>query len=367
MSCLEIQKLGYFEFGNHMYDLVGQQRIPLNISVEITMRCNLRCKHCYIPPDVRTGAKEGELTLLELEQIFSEFSDAGALWLLITGGESLLRPDFLDIYNAAKRKGFIITIFTNGTLLNENIVQHFAEYRPFMIEISLYGATQETYERVTGIPGSFKRCRQGIDLLLKNGIPVRLKSALMTLNVHELVQMQQLSTRLGLKFRYDPVITSRIDGDHTPLKYQLPIETISEIESKDKARSKEWHTLYNAEVDLSDKAENMFICGAGRTGFHMDSYGKLSLCMTARHPQYDLRRGNFNQAWNVFFPKIIERQYTKSILCQECSLRSLCANCPAYAYIEVGDMEGVVPFLCELTHQREKIYNFSQSSLMQEL
>ena len=358
-----MQNLGYAIFGEQLYQRVGHQRIPLNVSVELTMRCNLRCKHCYIPLSSRVGTARNELSLAELTGYFEQFADAGTLWLLLTGGEPLLRPDFLEIYDAAKRKGFIISLFTNGTLLNERVVSHLAEYRPFNIEISIYGATQETYEQVTGVPGSFKRCMRGIEMILENNLPLKVKSAIMTLNQHELAQMKQLSQSFGLKFHYDPVISPGIDGDLSPLNYRLPVEDIAAIDAMDEDRAKEWRILYGTEVDLSDREGKMYICGAGRNGFHMDAFGRVSMCISAREPGYDLQTGSFSQAWDEFFPEILAMEYTKDIECESCDLRSVCSNCPALAYTEMGDLQGLVPFLCDLTHQREKAFHPSYISL----
>ena len=108
--------------------------------------------------------------------------DEGCRWLLLTGGEPFLRPDFLDIYTNANKKGLLLTLFTNGTLLTPRSADLLAERRPFAIEITLYGATQQTYERITGIPGSYARCRRGIDLLLERNLPLKLKTMVMTLN-----------------------------------------------------------------------------------------------------------------------------------------------------------------------------------------
>jgi MoaA/NifB/PqqE/SkfB family radical SAM enzyme len=200
MDCPSIQDLSYGSFSSYLHGRFSRERIPLNGSLEVTARCNLRCEHCYLPFSERKGSKEAELSLPEIQRLFSEIAEEGCLWLLLTGGEPFLRQDFLDIYDDAKKKGFILTLFTNGTLINESIADHLAEWRPIAIEISLYGATQEIYERVTGIPGSYSRCMHGIELLLERGLPIKLKSVLMTLNQHELEQMRQQSQGLGLEF-----------------------------------------------------------------------------------------------------------------------------------------------------------------------
>src|SRR6185503_239215 len=104
-----------------------------------------------------------ELTLDEHRRILDQMAAAGCLWLLYTGGEILARRDFLDIYTHAKRNGFLITLFTNGTMITEKVADYLAEWRPFSVEITVYGRTRATYERLTGVPGSYDKCMRGID------------------------------------------------------------------------------------------------------------------------------------------------------------------------------------------------------------
>ena len=229
-DCSGLSDLGYGEFSEWLHQKVGNQRIPISGSLEVTLRCNLRCQHCYIPGERRLSRKERELSLGEIQRILDEITDAGCLWLLLTGGEPLLRRDFLDIYTYAKRKGLLLTFFTNGTLVTRRIADHLAEWRPFNIEITLYGTTQETYERVTGIPGSYTRCRRGIDLLLERNLPLGLKTMVMTLNHHELDQMKVLADNLGVQFRFDPILNPAQDGSARPTYLRLTPEEIVGVE-----------------------------------------------------------------------------------------------------------------------------------------
>ena len=132
-------------------------RLPANGTIEVTRRCPLDCQHCYnnLPMGDKTGSREFSYKALPP---IDEIVEAGCLWLLFTGGEIFARRDFLDIYTHAKRKGLIITLFTNGTLITPQIADYLIQWRPFNIEITLYGATRETYERLTGVAGSFDRC-----------------------------------------------------------------------------------------------------------------------------------------------------------------------------------------------------------------
>jgi MoaA/NifB/PqqE/SkfB family radical SAM enzyme len=137
--------------------------------------------------------------------VLDEITEAGCLWLLFTGGEILVRKDFLDIYAHAKGKGLLINLFTNGVLVTEEIAAFLAGMPPFVIEISLYGSTPETYERITRVPGSFERCLRGIRLLKDRGLPLRLKTMVVTVNQHEIWEINRfVEEDLGLEFGLTP-------------------------------------------------------------------------------------------------------------------------------------------------------------------
>ena len=359
MDCPSLINVGYGAFSEYLHVKSNQERVPLNGSFEVTMRCNVRCEHCYLPLAQRAGSRQDELSLAEMERILAELAEAGCLWLLLTGGEPFLRKDFLEIYDSAKRKGFITSIFTNGTLLTEAIVDHLAEWRPFGIEISLYGATQATYERVTGVPGSYARCMRGIELLLERNLPLQLKSVLITLNQHELAQMKQFSESLGLEFRFDPLINAGIDGDLYPTQFRLAPEQILSFEIDDPDRSKSWPKAYEEYKNIEISSRQMYTCGAGRNAFHIDAYGKLSMCMTARTPSFDLRKGSFQQGWDSFMQDMLALEYSQLYGCANCELQLVCAQCPAMGLTEFGDPETRVPFICQLAHLRSEAFNVS--------
>src|SRR5690606_35940139 len=116
--------------------------------------------------------------------------------------------------------------FTNATLLTPRIADTLAVYRPSLVDITLYGATRETYERVTGVKGGFDACMRGIRLLQERGITFSLKTVVLTLNQHELAEMQDFAKLIGADFRYDGNIWPRLDGDFSPRQYQIPAEDL---------------------------------------------------------------------------------------------------------------------------------------------
>jgi radical SAM protein with 4Fe4S-binding SPASM domain len=355
-DCSSLPQLEYGQFSDWLHQKVGSQRIPIAGSLEVTERCNLRCRHCYIPTVQRAGSRRRELKLPEIERILVEITEAGCLWLLLTGGEPFLRRDFLDIYAAARRKGLILTLFTNGTLITRPIADYLAEWRPFKIEITLYGATQETYERITAVPGSYARCMTGIQLLVERNLPLGLKTMLMTLNRHELDRMQALADNLGAEFRFDPILNAALDGSNRPAGLRLTPEEVVAVEKTDPGRSRSWPERYRQTAGMEISGRPLYLCGAGKNSFHIDAAGRLSQCLTARNPSYNLREGNFSEGWEQFLPDLVTRQYSEAFPCRACALRMVCPQCPAIGATEMGNPEKPVDYLCRVANLRREAF-----------
>jgi MoaA/NifB/PqqE/SkfB family radical SAM enzyme len=123
-----------------LWERLRGKRIPLSFELEITARCNNDCRHCYINlPAGDRQALEEELSLEEIIRLADQALELGALWCLITGGEPLLRPDFPDIYLALKKKGLLISVFTNATLATQKHVKLFRDYPPRDLEVTVTG------------------------------------------------------------------------------------------------------------------------------------------------------------------------------------------------------------------------------------
>jgi radical SAM protein with 4Fe4S-binding SPASM domain len=353
MECPHTPVTGYGDFSKRLHDKAVGQRIPLAGSIEVTDRCNLRCVHCYINlPAADRQAQERELTCRELCGLLDQIVDEGCLWLLLTGGEPLIRSDFLHIYTYAKRKGLLITLFTNGSLVTPRIADHLAEWRPFAVEITLYGHTQETYEEVTGVPGSYGRCMRGIELLLERELPLKLKSMIMTLNRHEVWDMRAFAQGLGVDFRFDPVLNVRLDGDRRPAELRISPEEAVALDLADEQRVKEWREFCDKFWGPPPQPEHLYQCGAGVGTFHIDPYGQLSACLMSRVPSYDLRQGAFHEGWHDFMPQVRAQKWSRETPCRNCELLALCGQCPGWAQMEHGDQEAPVEYLCQIAHLR---------------
>jgi len=356
MECPHIPRVGYGEFGKRLREKIAGKRVPLAGSLELTFRCNLRCVHCYLG-DARAGIPgKNELSYGEICDLLDQIVDEGCLWLLLTGGEPLLRPDFLDIYTYAKQKGLLVTVFTNGTLMTPEIADYLRELRPFKLEISLYGRTKETYERVTGVPGSYERCLRGIELLLERDLPLRLKTIALTLNKREILAMKEYAKGLGLSFRCDPMVNAGLDGAGAPANFRLAPEEVLELDLADPERADGYRDFCEGFLTPPSKLEYVYVCGAGIRHFHVDPYGMLSVCIISRSRSYDLRRGSFHEGWQEFLPQVRYQRASDDYRCNQCELISLCGECPGWAQLEHGDQETKVEFLCRVAHLRAEAF-----------
>ncbi len=356
VDCEHIPIVKYGEFSKRIHDKVADSRLPIGGSIEITSRCNLFCAHCYINlPAGSDSEKEKELSYDEICHILDAIAEEGCLWLLITGGEPLLRKDFLDIYKYAKEKGFLITLFTNGTLITEEIADYLWDWPPFSVEVTVYGRTKETYERVTKVSGSFEKCMRGINLLLERKIPLKLKAVIMSLNFSEINDMKKWAEEdLGLPFRFDPLINLRLDGLDNPSHVRISSGDVVALDIYDEKRMKAWMEFCEKFVGPRTKKEKVFLCGAGINSFHIDSYGYLTPCVLVRSKKISLRNGSFKDAYYRWLPEIINQKSVKNTKCSTCEIMAVCGQCPGWSELEHGDMETPVEYLCEIAHLRAR-------------
>lgn len=348
MGCSLIPSLSYGELSESLHKEAVEKRIPISGGFELTYRCNLRCVHCYVEGE---GNVQKELSFEEICAILDEMANEGCLWLLITGGEPLIRKDFLDIYLYAKKKGFIITLFTNGTLINLDVIECFLEWPPFKVEITVYGASQETYEKVTQVPRSYDKCMSGINLLVENDIALQLKSMIMTLNKHEVRELKNLSKSLGMPFMFDPILSPKLNRSLEPRLYSLSSEEIVGLDLEDPQRLQEWKEYLKTSLQ-KPKSDSLYRCAAGQTTFFISPYGELQLCVISRTPSYNLKTGSFKVGWYDFFRNICQQKVREDFKCKECELVSICGQCPGWSYLEHGNYDTPVEYLCEIAHQR---------------
>jgi radical SAM protein with 4Fe4S-binding SPASM domain len=349
-----------------LWEKMSAKRALFSFDLELTARCNNDCRHCYI--NLPTGDREAqhkELSLQEIEAIADQAVELGALWCLLTGGEPLLRPDFADVYIMLKRKGLLVSVFTNATTIRAEHITLFKKFPPRDIEVTVYGASRETYERVTRRPGSYAAFVRGLDTLIEAGIRVRLKAMAMRSNLEEMEAIAAFArARTKDFYRFDQVLHLRFDGDprrNEEIKQErLTPEEVVALERADVERfgalQKGCDELIN--LDLTHTGcDHLFHCGAGNGSFSVGYDGTFRLCSSLWAPgtTVNLRETSLKEAWETLIPRVRDlRSQNAEFLatCRQCPIVSLCLHCAAHAYLETGAMDGATPYFCQVAHAR---------------
>jgi radical SAM protein with 4Fe4S-binding SPASM domain len=319
---------------------------PINeVALELTSTCNLRCIHCYLGHQTNVSSlKKRELSLKEIKRILDGLVDHGCMFLLFTGGEPFTRKDFFEIYEYAYKKDFVISLFTNATLINGKAVSFLKDHPPQYIEPTVYGMTEKTYEGITQVPGSYKRFWNGVNLLLDQSLPVGLKFILLQKNKHELFDFKNFCENKNLKYKSDPRISPRINLDKIPLNFSLTPEEAAELSF-----------VYADKQEWGKRKRKDIYCGAGETNAFISSTGQLCSCILLREydtgPHTDLRKTSLDDAWN----KLKNRpMYPVEKKCRTCHSFKYCFQCPARAYLTRGSYKKVDEFSCGFAQTLDK-------------
>jgi len=262
----------------------------------------------------------------------------------------------------------LVSLFTNACLITPDHVDLFKKYPPRDVEVTVYGVSRETYEKVTRKPGSYAAFRRGLNLLLENRIKVTLKAMALRSNFRELPAVAAFCRQHTKDFfRFDPFLHLRYDGNDSRnreiLAERLPSEEIVRIEQADEKRfgalKKNCEKFFIKRNSNSD-CRHLFYCQAGKNSFTVSPDGFFRLCASLWQSNcvYDLKKGTLAEAWNVLVPSV--RSLTSSDpqfleKCHSCPLINLCLWCPAHAHLESGRLDAWIDYFCQVAHARAEM------------
>jgi len=326
--------------------------------VELTYGCNLKCVHCYNP----THEAKNELSTEQIYRILDGLAAQGCLWIGFTGGELFTRRDVFEIFRYAKSLGFVISILTNATLITPERADQIRALNPYWVDVSIYGATAETYEQVTQVPGSFAKFVKGVDLLQNRGIPMFLKLVLMTLNAHEFEAMREFAVSRRLRYQVGAEIHPKVDGSKEPLAYRLSPEQQFEIWRKISGeqilenRRPSPEDALSQEEDRCGSAGQLFDCACGKSSAAITPHGKMNLCLSTYTPQYDLTTGTVAEGWERLVSLVASLKPGQDYKCSGCELARHCTRGTGHGWMEQERFNGpCIPHFRE-TAQRKAAF-----------
>lgn len=343
-----MKKLDANEFLGSLSATAAASRQPEGVTFELTYGCNLRCVHCYNPTH---RALPHELTTSEICSLLNQIVDLGVLTVTFSGGEPSVRPDIGDILRHARRQGLMIQLMTNATRITTSFIDLLREVWVSQVNVSIYGATETVYERMTAVPGSYRQFRQGLADLAAAKLPVIVRMPVATINCDEIQSCRQLVESLHLKFQYCLEIMTTSTGDRTPLHYRLAPEEKILIDQE--MRPHQW-TPASEESCSGNQA--FLECACGQSRFAITPYGEMNLCTAFPIPRYDLRTGTVKEGWEILKQTIDQAHPSHRYECPTCEVRPHCRLGRSDAWLETGDMSSCLPHYKEWAELEQRTH-----------
>ena len=355
-------------FSAYLHSRANGAGIPVSATFELTARCNFNCKMCYVHLQDSARCKLEEKSAEWWINTGKKAIENGVVFLLITGGEPLLRDDFKEIYTELSKLGFVISINTNAYLITDEIIELFKKNPPTRLNISLYGASDETYEKVTGVP-AFSRVVENVKKLISMGIDIRFNGSFTSLNADDAEKIFNKSHELGVhikgtQYMFPQVLVGGKPGENpcrlSPEKAaEKRVEWLKLIYSPD-----EYKKRLKAMVDGVDSfelscdeecGEGKVRCRAGKSSTWINYRGEMCFCGVAGHG-VSIDEYGFDGAWERV------KDFSKSVRtpaeCENCKYRNICCVCAAACYTETGSFSTVREYVCSMTkHIAELLKN----------
>lgn len=346
-------------FSAYLHAKAKKLGLPLAGNFELTSRCNFNCKMCYVHDNQNT---QGELSAQEWIELGREAVGRGMVFLLLTGGEPFLREDFCDIYVGLKKLGLLLSINTNGSLIDGKMVDFLAKDPPMRMNISLYGANRESYRQLCGQP-AFDQVTHNIRALHDAGIQIRLNSSFTPYNAEEIPGICQFARELELplkatSYMFPPIRVNGCQYGQAPHRF-TPEEAAQamlryrEQQFTGEQLSKAWIVDPCGDQDCPDGQGDPMHCRAGKTAFWITWDGRMLPCGMFPGEGYSVAQMGFQEAWDA-----IRRDCAAVRLpatCSVCSYRTVCHACAASSLTECGNLTDPPEYICRMTKHLDRI------------
>ena len=337
---------------------------PLAGNFELTARCNFNCKMCYVHLTAEEQQRRGrELTADEWLAIAQEARSRGMLFLLLTGGEPLIRKDFRYLLTELKKMGLLVSVNSNGSLIDRDWLDFFRHEPPFRFNITLYGASDAPYQRLCGRP-MFARVTENIRALRELGVGVKLNVSMTPYNVADMAEIYRIAQELGTPMQLATYMFPPIRRDEALVgsndrftacqaaEYSVQWDRLrlTPEQFRQRAQAMKQGLALPSEDDVCDGTPGEGVaCRAGRSAFWINWQGGMTPCGMMTQPLFSVPELGFAQAWER--TKAATERIRLPGACAGCRLKEICHACAAMCVTETGHFDTKPEYVCEMTHE----------------
>lgn len=338
-----------------LFDKAQQNRTPISATLELTPLCNMNCDMCYVRLSAEEMRHKGRmLTGREWLSLAQSMHQQGLLFVMLTGGEPLLHPDFKEIYLGLRQMGMILTLNTNGTLIDESWADFFAAHPPRRINITLYGAGADVYESLCHHRAGFEQTLHGIRLLKERRLSVKMNVSLTRKNLADIEEILAIAHELDVPAIIDTYMSpasrerekgfdwdSRVSPEDAA---RIRVRALQEHYSEQEYLQEAGKMLYISRHALPDEGRKGVTCKAGRCSLMINWQGQMRPCVVMSGPAFDVQKEGFLSCWQQLVKAMDQIWLNEK--CSACPDRVACRNCAACALQEAGSYDGVPEYMC---------------------
>lgn len=356
---------------DRLWEKAGRNKVPLTGAFELLPTCNLSCKMCYVRKDMAEVKAAGGLLPTEFWlDIARQAMEGGLLLPLLTGGEPFLRQDIQILIAKLQEMGLQVSINSNATLIDEPMAKWLGKHCPTRINVTLYGASEETYQSLCGNGDAYNHVRRAVELLKANGVPVKFNASITQHNMHELDEMIHYAKSMGspvqvATYMFPPIRRNedmvgqndRMTPDQAA-RAKVRADWLQQEPAWFRAQTERFSRFVPLTEEMLRKqaggAPHELTCRAGRCSFWVDWQGNLGNCGMNTMFKHSLKDHTFMDAWNEIVAQTDALRF--SSVCTNCPNYWLCHACAAMVANETGSLNGRPEYLCQMSALSAKYY-----------
>ena len=339
--------MNWLEYRKVLLEKCKNYNIPFGVCFELTPFCNFKCNMCYIRLDPAQAKLQGSpLTTQQWIYLAQEAKKMGTVCMEITGGEAITRPDFCILYESFAKMGFLLSLRTNGYAIDGKVLEVLTKYKPRSVGITLYGASDETYNTVCGVPDGFSVVTRNILKMRELGLNPHISMTITKDNQADRSALDKWARENGF-------VLSVFGGLLTPIRSAQRSIKHLQIERPDLRCDLEDSSSPPPKVSNRDYYMNPFwMCRGFGVKFCISWDGRMTLCNTLTSVWKDPFSDSLEKIYKNLYNEL--RKVQRPEQCKNCPYIDFCFACPSKFLSETGRHDNTNDDICRIARYFSK-------------